>query len=162
MNIPVQLNDITTVVNYKNDETLLYILRAMGLHSVRCGCTEGLCGSCSILLDGKTVPACLIPVGAVRERNITTLEHFYTTKEYNDIKQGFDAAGITLCGYCNAGKIFTAHEIIATGQRPTPEDIAKRIQTLHCLCTDNSLLIQGIVNAFDIRYERLWSLKYAR
>lgn len=160
MRIPLIINNESLNTECESDEILLSILRNLNLSSVKCGCTKGFCGACTVLLEGKPVPSCLIPAAVARGHSIITLEHFSTTEEYNDIIKGFARVGLTLCGFCNAGKIFAANEIIEIGQRPDRNTILQRIKTFNCMCTHEELLVNGIIIASDIRQDRLWSLKY--
>ena len=129
MKIPVILNDTQTVLEADPSETLVKVLRNLGYVSVKHGCNTASCGACQVLLDGKAVASCHIPVGIIKDCSITTLEHFSKSDIYSSIIKGFDRAGITLCGYCNAGKIFAAYEVLTTIVQPTREKIAQITNT---------------------------------
>ena len=130
MKIPYRLSDEGVVRDAEPDQKLLYLLRDNGLFSVKCGCEEGFCNCCIILLDNKPVPACILPIAAVRGRSVVTLEHFKTTVDYEDISKGFQKAGVTLCGFCDSGKILTAYQIINKDVRPTKEEIKEDMNYL--------------------------------
>ena len=83
------LNSSKVILDAKPSESLLEVLRRQGLLSVKEGCTKGRCGSCTVLLDDRPVPSCVIPVGIVRNASIETLEFFLLTKEGEDITAGF-------------------------------------------------------------------------
>ena len=112
MKIPVILNSERVILDAKPAESLLEVLRRQGLLSVKEGCTKGKCGSCTVLLDEKPVPSCIIPVGIVRNASIETLEFFLLTKEGEDIAAGFKQAGLNLCGFCNSARIFSTYELL--------------------------------------------------
>ena len=112
MNIPVNLNGNKTIIDSEPDISLMKVLRKLSYNSVKCGCSAGLCGSCTILLDDKPVASCKIPVGIISNSDLITLDFFETFPEFKIIMQGFSLAGIKLCGYCNAGKIFCAYQIL--------------------------------------------------
>lgn len=154
MKIPVTLNDKKTVLEAEPSEKLMEVLRREHLYSVKCGCGRGLCGDCTILLDGHAVPSCTIPVGMVRDSTIVTLEYFQTFPIYSDIINGFAQAGIHLCGYCNAGKIFTAYEVLETYYRPDRAQLYAAINTFDCCCTDRDSLANGILYAVAAKHSR--------
>lgn len=160
MRIPLTINGESIYIECESDEILLSLLRNLNLNSVKCGCTKGFCGACTVLIEGKPVPSCIIPVATARGRSIITLEHFSKTEEYNDIIKGFEYVGLKLCGFCNAGKIFATNEIIETVQRPDRNLILERIKTFTCICTHDELVVSAIIAASNIHQDRLWSLKY--
>jgi len=183
MKIPVNLNEEQTVLDATPSESLLTVLRRIGMFSVKCGCRDGFCGNCMVLLNGKPVPSCQIPCGIVRDNNVTTLEFFTSPKKrelvlkdnlkgkkstaqnnsnftendlliYKDILAGFSEAEIHLCGYCNAGKIFTAYYILKNIPHPSASKIMDHIKDLNCCCTDTLSLLNGILKAAAIKEAR--------
>jgi Aerobic-type carbon monoxide dehydrogenase, small subunit CoxS/CutS homologs len=155
MKIPVTLNDLKMVLESDPSDKLLNVLRRMDFLSVKCGCNEGHCGACTVLLDGKPVPSCIVPVALTRDSTIITLEHFSLSEDYRDIISGFQKAGIQMCGYCNAGKIFSAWHILSTSTKPDRRMIYEDIRHLSPCCTNTDILINGILYAFDFRVRRL-------
>ncbi|MBR4385538.1 MAG: 2Fe-2S iron-sulfur cluster binding domain-containing protein [Treponema sp.] len=183
MKIPVNLNEEQIVLDVLPSEPLLNVLRRMGIFSVKCGCRDGFCGNCMVLLNGKPVPSCQIPCGIVRDNNVTTLEFFTNPKKkdsessedkkakkpavqrssdfteddiqlYKDIISGFSEAEIHLCGYCNAGKIFTAYYILKNTPHPSASKVMAHIKDLNCCCTDTLSLLNGILKAAAIKEAR--------
>ncbi|MBP5403099.1 MAG: 2Fe-2S iron-sulfur cluster binding domain-containing protein [Treponema sp.] len=154
MKIPVILNDVHTVLEADPSENLVHVLRRLGFVSVKHGCNMASCGSCQVLIDGKAVASCRIPVGIIKDCSITTLEHFSKSEIYSNIMKGFDRAGITLCGYCNAGKIFAAYEVLTTIVQPTREKIAQITDRLNDCCVEKDTFINGILYAYAIHFDR--------
>lgn len=154
MKIQVTLNDSPFVFDANPSEKLVDVLRREKILSVKHSCNTTTCGSCYILLDNKVVPSCHIPVGLVKNSNIITLEYFSKTEFCLDILKGFDKAGISLCGYCNAGKIFLTYEIIKTLSKPTRDNILKYIKHLNDCCVEKDTLVNGILYAYNIHYEK--------
>lgn len=153
--IKLMLNGEETIVFAKHDESLLQVLRGMELYKVKCGCMEGHCGNCMVLIDGKPTPSCIVPVGTVKENSsIVTLEHFKSYPEYNDIMKGFDMAGVNLCGYCDAGKILTAYQLIIPASRPSIPQITDMVKDLDFCCTDRNSYINGILFAIATKHRR--------
>ena len=112
MKIPVTLNGNRIILDAHADESLMKVLHKNGCPSVKSGCSGGFCGACTILLDDKPAAACKIPAGIVRDSDIVTLDYFTKTEEYSTIMAGFQKAGIKLCGYCTAGKVFSTYQIL--------------------------------------------------
>ena len=151
MNVPVILNGNKTILEAPADETLMSVLRRIGCASVKCGCGQGTCGSCTVLLNDNPVATCKIPLGIVQNADIVTLEYFERTKEYTMIMKGFELAGIKMCGLCDSGKIFSAYQLIKMNKIPTRDEIYEQVRSLAPCCTDLNTLIKGIMLAIEIR-----------
>lgn len=154
MKLTLTINEEKTVLDAEPDMSLLELLRRQKLLSVKCGCGKANCGSCAVLLDGKAVLSCLIPCGIVRNSEIVTMEHFSKQAACQEILKGFEKAGVTLCGYCNPGKIFAAWEIISTFSNPNREQVAERVSDLRECCVESDALINGIIYAAQIHFEK--------
>lgn len=153
MKIPIIINNTKTVIESKPDKSLLSVLRSLKLFDTKTGCTQGICGNCTVLLNGKPVPSCKIPVAIVKDQTVTTLEYFKQTEIYLNIMKGFSKAGIKLCGYCNAGKIFAAYSIITSGKKPAKQFVYEHIKNLSLCCTDTKTLAEGIIYACDLNFK---------
>lgn len=151
MNVPVILNGNKTILEAPADETLMSVLRRIGCSSVKCGCGQGTCGSCTVLLNDSPVATCKIPLGIIQNADIVTLEYFERTKEYSIIMKGFELAGIKLCGLCDSGKIFSAYQLVKLNRIPTRDEIYEQVRSLAPCCTDLNTLINGIILALEIR-----------
>ncbi len=152
MKIPMTINDEKTIIDASPDEKLIDVLRTRHLMSVKKGCEKGKCGSCTVLLGETPVPSCLIPVGTVRECTITTLEHFLKTKAGSDIAKGFLQAGMEMCGFCNASRIFMTYTLLEKSYRPTTEELNELADSIKCTCTDRKTFINGVLYATAIRH----------
>lgn len=147
MQLQMTINSVKQNIECSPDKKLMHILREQNCLSVKSGCEEGICGSCTVLLDGVPVPSCCVPVALARNSEIITLEYFSKTSEYRAIINGFKKAGINLCGYCNAAKIFAAYQVLTLKKSLTREDIAYQLQGIAPCCTDQDTLINGIIYA---------------
>ena len=123
----------------------------IGCSSVKCGCGQGTCGSCTVLLNDNPVATCKIPLGIIQNADIVTLEYFERTKEYSIIMKGFELAGIKMCGLCDSGKIFSAYQLVKLNKIPTRDEIYEQVRSLAPCCTDLNTLINGIILAIEIR-----------
>ncbi len=155
MIIPFVLNGDLVYIDANPGERLVHILRRrFSLLSAREGCNSGRCGSCMVLMNDQPVPSCLVPVFQVKNNPVVTLEHFSKTDEYRDIIAAFNEAGISMCGFCNAGKIFITHTLIRENPRPTNEEIRAMFSGNMCRCTDIEDLITGVRKAAVRRRRR--------
>ncbi len=147
MKIPMTINSSKVTIECDPGKSMMPILRENNWLSVKSGCEEGICGSCTVLLDGVPVPSCCLPAALARNSEIITLEYFSKTAEYRCIMNGFKKAGINLCGYCNAAKVFAAYQVLCTKNSLTREAIAEQLQGIAPCCTDQDTLINGIIYA---------------
>ncbi len=155
MIIPFELNGNMVYIDSNPGERLVHILRRrFNLLAVKEGCLSGRCGSCMVLLDGKPAPSCIVPVFQIKNSVIVTLEHFSATDEYRDIIEGFSNAGVSMCGFCDAGKIFIAHAIVSSEARVSKEEIKAMFSGNMCRCTNIDDLVVGVKNAIAIRRKR--------
>ncbi len=162
MQMNLLLNNNTIRFEGENGETLLSALRRQHITSVKCGCSKGMCGSCTVLIDNKAVPSCLVPIESLTNRKILTLEIFALTNEYDDIMQGLKRANVKLCGFCDTGKIFAIHEILIFDENPNRNDVLRRMRTFSCTCTSVEAMTDAVFKAFDIYTERTGKSEYGR
>lgn len=155
MKIPVTLNGSKVMLECQPDELLMKVLHKYGCSSVKYGCTRGFCGACTILLDDRPVASCKIPTAIIKDADIVTLDYFIKTEEYKLIMDGFGKAGIKLCGYCNAGKIFTAYQCLKMTKPPTRQEVAEQVRHLSPCCTDMETLVNGILYTISIRNQKI-------
>ena len=154
MKIQVYINEAQVQLEADPDSKLLAVLRQQGLTDVKCGCRKGLCGACTVLLNNIPVPSCLIPVAAVRDAEIVTLDHFKKTDFYADIEKGFMRAGVHLCVLCDAGKIFMAYQLLSGNSSLERVQVFKAVSTLECYCADTDTVVSGVLLAANYRREK--------
>jgi len=117
------------------DRTLLDVLREdLGLTGVKCGCGEGQCGACSVLMEGNRVLSCTIPVRRANNKKIVTIEGLATGETLHPVQEAFVAEGAMQCGYCTPGMILTAVELLTKNSNPTDADIVKAMDGNICRC----------------------------
>lgn len=155
MKIPVILNGTKLILEANAEDSLMKVLHINGCTSVKSGCSNGFCGACTVLLDDKPVASCKIPAGIVKNNDIVTLDYFIKTEEYKLIMDGFSKAGIKLCGYCNAGKVFAAYQILKLPKLPTRQEITDYVKHLSPCCTDLETLVNGIIYTLKLSSKRL-------
>lgn len=155
MDIQVTLNSKATVLQASPQDSLLTVLRERGFIDLKCGCNAGTCGSCVVLLDDLPVPSCQVKVALVQGCDIVTYGHFFLTDFYTDIKQGFDMAGIQLCGFCDAGKIFFAYQVLKMAITPSREELLTMLRGIDYCCVDTDSYIEGIMFALANNHARM-------
>ncbi|MDR3333827.1 MAG: 2Fe-2S iron-sulfur cluster binding domain-containing protein [Treponema sp.] len=157
MTIGFILNGEAVVVHTEADRRLIDILReTFGLSGAKRGCLSGHCGACSVIMNGAVVPACIVPAFRIRDQTIITIEGFSQTDAYQDLRSGFQEAGVELCGYCDAGKILIAEALLAKNPRPARHVILAGFSGIQCRCTEPEDLVKGVLAAVDIRRRRLY------
>ena len=128
-------------------DTALDALRHAGYASVKRGCDEGDCGSCSILLDGRLVRACLLYAGQLHGHEVTTVEALGTARAPHPIQRAFVEAGAVQCGYCTPGMILATAALLAAHPDPTEEQIRQGLDGNLCRCTGYVKILDGVRRA---------------
>jgi aerobic-type carbon monoxide dehydrogenase small subunit (CoxS/CutS family) len=127
------VNGTEHAVEVDADTPLLWVLRdELGLTGTKFGCGAGLCGACTVLLDGKPVRSCLLPLSAVTGKAITTIEGLSRDRSH-PVQQAWIAESVPQCGYCQSGMILAAAALLASNPRPTDAQIDMAITNV-CRC----------------------------
>ncbi len=126
-----------------------------GLTGVKCGCGEGECGACSVLLDGALVVSCLTPVGAVEGRSVVTIEGFRQTDRFAALQRAFDACGAVQCGFCTPGMLLAAEALLSKLPHPTDSEIREGLSGNFCRCTGYGMIVEAVRRAAE-EGEGLW------
>jgi carbon-monoxide dehydrogenase small subunit len=157
MTIGFILNGEDVVIRSEANVRLIDLLRgSFGLLGAKSGCRTGKCGVCSVILNNKISPACLVPAFRIRGCEIITIEGFSQTDEYQDIMTGFAQANFENCGYCGTGKILTAEALLERKERPLRAEILAAFSGIKCRCTDPEKLVEALAITADIRQKRLY------
>ena len=122
---------------------------------VKEGCSEGECGACSILFNGKMVTSCIIPIGAADGQEIMTIEGISQTEKGKVITDAFADGGAVQCGFCIPGMVIAAYYLLENNPDPTEEEIRLGISGNICRCTGYDLIVESIRLAAK-RGEALW------
>ncbi|MCI0529042.1 MAG: (2Fe-2S)-binding protein [Nitrospira sp.] len=131
--ITLKVNNKTYTVDVDPDAPLLWVLREnLGLIGTKFGCGAGLCGACSIHLDGKVMRSCITPVSSAEGSEITTIEGISSDRSH-PVQQAWIAEQVPQCGYCQSGQIMAAIALLAKNSQPTDADIDEAMTNI-CRC----------------------------
>ncbi len=118
----------------EGDTPLLWVLRDnLGLVGTKYGCGIAQCGACTVHLDGKAVRSCVLPVSAIGQGKVTTIEGL-SDKGDHPVQQAWDEVDVAQCGYCQAGQIMTAAALLKEKPKPTDEEIVNTMNGNICRC----------------------------
>jgi nicotinate dehydrogenase subunit A len=135
---------------------LLTVLRNdLELNSPKYGCGLGECGACTVLVDGVAARACVIPVGGVAGRNITTLEGLGTPAALHPVQQAFIEAQAAQCGYCLNGMIMMTVALLARNPSPSEDEIRRELSGNLCRCGTHLEIVQAVLRAAELMRQSL-------
>lgn len=134
--------------------TLLDVLREdLDLTGTKRGCDGGECGSCTVLLDGKAVLSCQLPMAKVKGRQITTIEALATPEQLHPLQRAFIEKGAVQCGFCTPGMIMRAKSLLDSDPNPSREDVIRRLSRNLCRCTGYVKIVDAILFAASLTHE---------
>jgi len=118
-----------------DDMPLLWVLRdVLGMTGTKFGCGIAQCGACTVHLDGEPVRSCLLPVGAIGNRAVTTIEAIGSTEAGARVQRAWLDLEVIQCGYCQSGQIMSASALLASNPRPDDSDIDAAMSGNICRC----------------------------
>ena len=152
MTYRLTVNGAPTEVEAPGMRRLLDVLREdLGLTGTKEGCGEGECGACSVLVDGRVVDACLVPLCQVAGAMVETVEGLAGTDGMNILQAAFLETGGAQCGICTPGMLMAGEAFLASGADPTDAAIREAIAGNLCRCTGYTKIIDAIVLAAERR-----------
>jgi carbon-monoxide dehydrogenase small subunit len=116
----------------------------LGLTGSHVGCEHGVCGACTVLLDGAIVRGCLLLAVQCDGARVDTIEGVSDSGAIADLQQAFEARNALQCGYCTPGMLLTAQELLASGEVPTRVDIREFLSGNYCRCTGYQAIVDAI------------------
>lgn len=123
------------VANEWCDESLLWVLREhLGLAGAKFGCGAGVCGACTVLLDGKAARSCLFAAREVESVEITTIEGLSISGSLHPVQRAWLEESVSQCGYCQAGQIMSAVALLQSNPNPTDREIDAALDGNLCRC----------------------------
>ena len=123
------------------------LLEQLQLTGTKEGCGEGECGACTVVLDGRIVNCCLVPVAQVNGAEITTIEGVAHDDELHAVQQAFIQHGGAQCGICTPGMVLAAIDLLKRNPQPTEDDIRNGLAGNLCRCTGYMKIFESVVQA---------------
>lgn len=147
MPLTLKVNNVTTTVDVSPDTPLLWVLRdVLNYTGTKFGCGMGLCGACTVLLDGKAVRSCMTRVNGAVGRAITTIEGL-SPDGLHPVQVAWEAIDVPQCGYCQAGQIMSAAALLAHTPHPSDAEIDAAMSGNLCRCGTYPRIRQAIREA---------------
>ena len=148
--ITLSVNGTSHQIDIDPATPLLYVLRGeLGLNGAKFGCGLGQCGACTVIVEGEPVYACLVPVIALQDRKITTVEGLGTADTPNPLQQAFIDEQAAQCGYCSTGMIMRAQALLDRNPAPSDAEIRSRMEANLCRCGTYLRIIRAIRRASE-------------
>ena len=133
---------------------LLWALRdRLGLTGTKYSCGRGLCGACTVLLDGRAVTSCRFPIGQVGAASVTTIEGLSPDGEH-PVQRAWKEVGVPQCGYCQSGQILRAVALLADVSDPTDDEIRNGMNACLCRCGTYTRIMNAVRRAVELKQER--------
>ena len=148
MAISLTVNGRNHAVAAEPETALLYVLRNdLKLKGARFGCGMGQCGACTVLVDGKPVQSCDLPLSAAAGKSITTVEGLARDGELHPLQRAFIEEQAAQCGYCATGIIMSAKALLDANPRPTESEIRAALKGHLCRCGTHHRILRAIQRA---------------
>ncbi len=146
--IQFQLNGNPVATDLPEDTPLLWVVRDhFKLKGSKFGCGMGLCGACSMHLDGESVRTCILPIAAVDGRVVTTIEWLGTPENPHPVQQAWVDNSVPQCGYCQSGQIMSASALLSKNANPSKEEIIQAMSGNICRCGTYPRIQAAIIDA---------------
>jgi carbon-monoxide dehydrogenase small subunit len=139
--------EIRTLQAYPMERLLDVLREQLRLTGTKEGCGEGECGACSVMIDGRIVNSCLVPVAQVAGASIQTIEGVATDDELHGVQQAFIECGGAQCGICTPGMVLAAVDLLKRNPNPSAGEIRTGLAGNLCRCTGYMKIFESVVRA---------------
>lgn len=154
--VSMTVNGVPYEVDVKPNQTLVHLLREdLGLLGTKCGCEEGECGACTVIMNGRSVTSCLVPAVQADGADILTIEGLSEGEELHPIQEAYVEAGAIQCGFCTPGFVLSTLALLRRHPHPTEEQIREGLAGNLCRCTG----YQKIFDAVHLAAEKMARLE---
>ncbi len=145
--VKLTVNEQQHEVDASDDTPLLWALRdIVGLTGTKFGCGKGLCGACSVHLDGQVTRSCVTPLSEAKGKSVTTIEGLSADGKSHPLQQAWIAEDVPQCGYCQSGQIMAAAAFLKDNPNPSDQDIRDNMSNL-CRCGTYLRIFKAIKRA---------------
>jgi carbon-monoxide dehydrogenase small subunit len=128
-----------------------FLREEMGLTGTHVGCEHGVCGACTVRVDGRIVRGCLMLAVQAGGRNVETIEGLSNSGEIADLQDAFHKRNALQCGFCTPGMLLTAQDLIARNPRAAREDIREHLSGNYCRCTGYQAIVDAVESVIQSR-----------
>ena len=143
--IGFRVNGVEQSVRAPASRSLLSVLRDdLGLTGAKYGCGAGECGSCTVLLDGRAVRSCVLPISAASGRSVTTVEGLGGEEQLHPVQDAFLEAQAFQCGFCTPGMVMKTVDLLQRSPRPTEPEIRQALAGNICRCAAYTRIIRAV------------------
>jgi aerobic-type carbon monoxide dehydrogenase small subunit (CoxS/CutS family) len=143
--ITFKLNHKTTQLKTDGERKLLWVLRTdLGLTGPKYGCGQGICGACTVLVNGKAARSCQVPVKEIKGKEVVTIEGLARNGKLHPLQEAFLDHDALQCGFCTPGMILNAYSFLSEKPNPTEEEIVEGMNDNLCRCGAHVRIIQAI------------------
>ena len=150
--IVINVNGKEHRVDVDPETPLLWVLRdEIGVNSVKYGCGEGMCGVCTVLINGEAERSCVLPVSAVGRGLVVTIEGL---PEDHPVKQAWIEKQVPQCGYCQPGMMLQAADVLENGRAKSDRDLAEAMDDFTCRCGTHPRVLPAMKRAAEIMKKR--------
>ncbi len=139
------LNGEEVTSNANPNERLLDVLRnEFRLTGAKCGCKEGECGACSVILDNRLVNSCMVAMGSIEGSTVLTIEGYSKTERFEMLSKAYADVSAVQCGFCIPGMMLASECLLAENPNPDEEEIRRAISGNLCRCTRYNAIVKAI------------------
>jgi len=142
-----KINSAEKELTLNPGDTLLQTLRDNGYTEVKCGCSEGECGACLVLLEDMPVNSCQVFAMSVKDKKITTVKGIGNLYHPHIIQKAFVEAGADQCGFCTPGMVIASYALLKKNPKPTKQEINEALDGNLCRCTGYVKIVEAVENA---------------
>lgn len=148
--VALKVNGVERQVLAGATQTLLEVLRdQLGLTGSKRGCNQGVCGACTVMVDGRPVRGCLSLAANCEGSEITTIEGLAKPDRLTPVQQALIDSGAVQCGFCTSGMVISAHWLLQRNEKPDRDEIRKTLSGNLCRCSGYRKIVDAVALAVE-------------
>jgi aerobic-type carbon monoxide dehydrogenase small subunit (CoxS/CutS family) len=148
--ISFKLNNKPVSINTDSERALLWVLRTdLGMTGTKYGCGKAYCGACTVIVDGRAVRSCVLPIKSIKGKEVLTIEGLANNGKLHPIQEAFMKHDALQCGFCTSGMILAAYSLLLRNPQPTQEEIVQGMENNLCRCGAHTRIIKAIQSAAE-------------